>query len=289
MFPNFRIAAAPAAAMKIRVIGFLLLLCGLNSWIGSEFRNLPTYSPTGAVTEDFQPGLGSSLTRTVADAVVVLNLSPGWLEHLPRVVCQFTLLAIMCTVVSSFSAKRMFRNESCSILQCLRLALKSWRSLLQAIAIGGCLVILCRVSLWLMIALASLVNFSAFFVPAGMLAFMTLGGLSLLSVALGCVAVGYDDCSGAEGVSRGLSYVLSRPGTTVLMLLCTVTLSWLTNYLAITLLQLFRYEFTKPTTPWNASILMDAIHMGIWSSGIAIMYIRLRDEVDGVPEAEVSR
>ncbi len=289
MFPNFRIAFAPFAAMKIRVIGCLLLLCGLNTWIGSEFRNLPNYSSKGAVTEDVQPGLVSGLTMTVGDSIVVLNLTPGWLEHLPRLACQLTLITMMCTVVSSFSAKRMFRNESCSILQCFRHALKSWRSMLQAVAIGSCLVILCRVSLWLMIAFAGLVNASAVAAPVGMLAFLMLGGLSLLSVGLGCVAVGYDDCSGAEGVSRGLSYVLSRPGTTVLMLLCTATLSWLTNYLVLILLESFRQDFARPTTPWNASILMDAIHMAIWLSGIAIMYVRLREEVDGVPEAEVSR
>lgn len=289
MFPNFRIAFAPFAAMKIRVIGCLLVLCGLHGWIGSIFRNLPNNSSTVVANGEFLPApIVSSLSMTVSDAIAVLNLTRGWLEHLPRLACQVTLLVIMCTVVSSFSARRMFRGEGCSILQCLRHTLKSWRSLLQAIAIGGGLLVLCRSSLWFMIAFAGLVNASAVTAPVGMLAFILLGGLCVLSVGLGCVAVGYDHCSGAEGVSRGLSYVLSRPGITVLMLLSTAALNWLTRYLVLTLLQSFRHEFVKSTTPWDASILMDAIDMAIWISGIAIMYVRLRDEVDGVPEADVS-
>lgn len=288
MFPNLRIAVAPIAAMKIRIIACLLLLCGLNGWLAGQFRHLPDFRESAM--EGFLPGsVVSGMSMTVGDATVVLNLASRWLEHLLRLSCHVLSLAVMCTAVSSFSAKRIFRNESCSMIKCLHHSLKSWRSLLQAVAIGGCLVVLCRISLWLMLALANFVGASAVAAPVGVLAFTLLGGVSILAVGLGCVAVGYDECSGAEGVSRGLSYALSRPGLTVLMLVSIAALTRLTRLLVLTLLQSFRNDFATQSAPWNATFLFDSIHMAIWLSGFAIMYVRLRNEVDGVPEAEFSR
>lgn len=287
LFPNARILTVPLAALNIQILGCSLLFTVLAGFLYGPSRDLRSASieQYGSL-----PALAVFTTDSpMDDAADVLNLSRRWEENLPRLTVHLLLLACACTVVSRFAARRIFRSETPSVVECLRHTVRSWRSILQAILIGGCMLLVLRISLWLMLLAAGLLGASSVAAPAGALAFTVLMIIAILAVGLGCVAVGYDECSGAEGVSRGLSYVLSRPGVAVLMVTCTAILSRLVAFVAYTLMESSRGDFVDRAAPWNASIILNSLQLAVWLCGIAVTYVRLREEVDGVPESELSR
>ncbi|MBL8810213.1 MAG: hypothetical protein JNM43_08555 [Planctomycetaceae bacterium] len=222
-------------------------------------------------------------------AILILNQGPRWTEHLPYYAAQIVGLVVMATVVCRLTGSRLFRGEGSSLLECFRFTFRSWRSLLQVLTIGTCLIVLCRILLWFVLSLASAFNVSSVIAPTGVLIFIILSMVVVVAMGLACVAIGYDECSGAEGVSRGLSYVLSRPGLALFMLATTAVLSWVLGLLASVVLHSGRLHLVPSRTPWDDSVLLSSLQLGVWLCGLTIAYVRLREEVDGVPEPEVSR
>ena len=290
LFPNLQILLAPIVALRTRIIGCLMIFWVLSGLL--EFES----------TASTPPHPGALLPVAILSAPVVdgietirvnvtslLNLAPHSLKHLPQLVIQLFCLLLSATAIGRFTGNRIFRGESCSMLQCLRQAVRSWQSLLQALAIWAALLVLCRLSLWLALTSASLFHLSSIIAPAATLAFILTVVIVTVAAGLACTAIGYDECSGAEGVSRGLSYVLSRPGVATLMLACTLVFSRLLSFGAVSLLILYGTEFADPSNTWKSGILLDSLSLAVCISGLTITYVRLREEVDGVPENEVSR
>lgn len=285
VFPNLRIMMAPIAAMRIRVIGCLMVLSVFCDKLESQSpMRLSLTMPQELLFEPAIHGM-DWLSR---GAIVILNQGARWNEHLPYYVAQIVGLVVMATVVCRLTGSRLFRGESTSLVECFRFTFRSWRSLLQVLAIGGCLIVLCRILLVLVLGLSSAFNVSSVVAPAGVLLYMILSVVVIVALGLACVAIAYDECSGAEGVSRGLSYVLSRPGLTLFMVATTGVLNWILGAATVALLLSGKSLFVSSATPWNASVLLFSLQLGVWLSGLTIAYVRLREEVDGVPEPEVS-
>lgn len=286
LLPNLKVIMAPIAAMRLRIVcclmAFWVIYGGLES-SPAEHSVLPEFAdllPTPIVS-----GMG----KLRSSATLTLNLGSGSLRNLPFFVVQIFCLAVVSTTVAGFSANRIFRDQSRSMLECLSQALRSWKSMLQVLLIGFSLIIVCRIALWLILAFSGLINISSVAAPLASMIYIMLGVIITAAAGLGCVAISYDECSGAEGVSRGLSYILSRPGLAILMLTSTAVSSRIVVAVTLTLLETCRSGLVSDSTPWNPMVLLNSLELSVWITGLAIMYVRLREEVDGVPEAEVSR
>ncbi len=286
LFPNLKVIMAPIAAMRLRIICCLMAFWVIYGRLESSPREhsvLPELAdllPTPAVSGLEKPG--ASLTQ-------ILNLESGWLGKLPFFAVQIFCLAFVSTTIAGFSANRIFRNQSRSMIECLSLALRSWKSMLQVLLIGFALIILCRIAVWLFLAFSGLISISSVAAPLASVIYIMLAFTITAAAGLGCVAIAYDECSGAEGVSRGLSYILSRPGLAILLLTSTAASSRVLTVVVLSLLETYRHGLVSALTPWNPMVLLNSLELSVWINGLAIMYVRLREEVDGVPEAEVSR
>jgi len=121
---------------------------------------------------------------------------------------------------------------------------------------------------------------------------------------LSLAAIGTDQCSGADALSRGINYVLSHKLLTAVYLLVVVVLSNAATMLAQWLIDVsmlvvcgrvsesfdHNNEFLSGIlSGWMSGVqqLPQAAQLGVFLSGITIMYVLLRETEDGVHLREI--
>ena len=122
----------------------------------------------------------------------------------------------------------------------------------------------------------------------------------LIGWLLSLAAIGTDQCSGADALSRGINYVLSHKLLTTVYLVAVVVVSSVATRIADWLIQagtsvaFSRIDHNHRTSPgvlsdWTSAIhqLPHAVHLGVFLSGITIMYVLLREIEDGVHLREI--
>ncbi|MDG1897934.1 MAG: hypothetical protein P8J37_23785 [Fuerstiella sp.] len=124
--------------------------------------------------------------------------------------------------------------------------------------------------------------------------------MCLIGWMLSLAAIGTDQCSGADALSRGINYVLSHKLLTALYLVTVIVVSsaaariadWLIK--AGTSVVSSRIENNHGTSPgiltdWMTAIqqVPHAVHLGVFLSGVTIMYVLLRQAEDGVHLREI--
>jgi hypothetical protein len=122
----------------------------------------------------------------------------------------------------------------------------------------------------------------------------------LIGWMLSLAAIGTDQCSGADALSRGINYVLSHKLLTTVYLMAVVVVSNVATHIAHWLIQastsvvFSRIDHNHGTSPsvlsdWMSAIqqLPHAVHLGVFLSGITIMYVLLRETEDGVHLREI--
>ena len=122
----------------------------------------------------------------------------------------------------------------------------------------------------------------------------------LIGWMLSLAAIGTDQCSGADALSRGINYVLSHKLWTTLYMLAVVVVSSVATRLAhwfieagtsVVYARVDQNEVDSSTvfSLWMAAIqqLPHAVHLGVFLSGMTIMYVLLRETEDGVDLREI--
>ncbi len=121
---------------------------------------------------------------------------------------------------------------------------------------------------------------------------------------LSLAAIGTDQCSGADALSKGINYVLSHKLLTAVYLLVVVVISRVATLLAQWLIETSMLVVCgRITAPFDhndgtsATILAgwmtaiqqvpQAVHLGVFLSGTTIMYVLLRQTEDGVHLREI--
>ena len=122
----------------------------------------------------------------------------------------------------------------------------------------------------------------------------------LIGWMLSLAAIGTDQCSGADALSRGINYVLSHKLLTTVYLIAVVMVSSVATHLAqwlvesgisVTSAQIGQNAAGTSAilSVWMTSIqqIPHAVHLGVFLSGITIMYVLLRESEDGVHLREI--
>ena len=135
-----------------------------------------------------------------------------------------------------------------------------------------------------------------------------VGGLLSVTVTIVCLigwllslaAIGTDQCSGADALSRGINYVLSHKLWTTFYFLSVVIISGVAAQLADWLIEAGTtvvharidqnaVDSSTICSAWMVTIqqVPRAVHLGVFISGITIMYVLLRKTEDGVHRREI--
>ncbi len=115
---------------------------------------------------------------------------------------------------------------------------------------------------------------------------------------LAVAACGTDDCSGAEALSRSISYVLSHPLWTLLGLTAVLAMGQFMFLLSHTVLaagEALIPESLSVRTMFRVHAMWDAVlqevpatvQLSVQMAGFAILYVLLRQKEDGVPLREM--
>lgn len=150
----------------------------------------------------------------------------------------------------------------------------------------------------------------ALWLASAVLAVLALlaGSVCLIGWFLAMAAIGTDNCSGSDALSRGISYVLSHPWSTLWQLLIiTVAASAVRQITAVVLTAslLLLHSRAPDTYPLSAvdlstvfakvpdvsggllAHLPDLTHLGVFLSGLTVMYVLLRQKEDGIQLQEL--
>ena len=124
---------------------------------------------------------------------------------------------------------------------------------------------------------------------------LVLGGVAwLLSLA----AIGTDCCSGAEGLSRSISYVLSHRLWTACGMVTVTAVALLVRWLlelfvAVGVNGLPTQLRDAPNDAWRRGWMLGielvphAAHLSVFLTGITILYVLLRQKEDGIDTQEI--
>ncbi len=208
---------------------------------------------------------------------------------------EFLSLSLMMLVfgfcaipVMRFVGCRICSASASGLLAGAKLSVRSWKAILTssilALMLLTLMCLMFRMSQWIFAsAVDGATAFTALLYFVGCL---VLGGGWLLSLA----AIAIDRCDGAEALSRGISYILSRwqrvliyaMAGFVLIEICNRSFGWLV-------------EVASPLTKihgkdLNSSIFnqfAEALRLSVLSCEIAIAYVLLRNVEDGVSLHEI--
>jgi hypothetical protein len=218
-------------------------------------------------------------------------------------------LAIMLGLISitGFSIARcaglsLCRGQRVGAMSSLRRAFRQWRSLLAGLMIYLMLIVgigfMARIVLWV----SHLIPAWSFPMDPGDVVRVIVAATSVLSMLvltsgwlLSLAAMGIDECEGPEGLSRGISYVLSHFRRTVCYAFSTGFAVWGASAATFWILQLCRslagpqLQLAAPGKPDStAMFLAGTCGYSLLMSAVAVSYVLLRRFEDGISITEVA-
>ncbi|MCA9008106.1 MAG: hypothetical protein KDB01_00095 [Planctomycetaceae bacterium] len=198
-----------------------------------------------------------------------------------------------CGVVAVRSAGcRFCTGTGLGLIASTRYTLQHWLAILVSAVLSGILLSLLGVAFRILCLAGALIHpgITAFISLLCVLGCAVLGMGWLLSLA----AIAIDRCDGAEALSRGICYVLSRwqrilvyaAGCCLILWLSDLVISAVfTNAHGLTSAMLGKADSAQVGT--SLKFFRDAIHLSIFFCGIAIAYVLLRNIEDGVSLREM--
>jgi len=302
--PSLRLLEAIPMAISLRVFVPVLLLMllawGTTEFPGKDFNELRSSHPVRSHVElsdrelpEYLDVINTSLIRVATgtpsqSALGVVTL--GW----------WMLMLGFCGVAAIRSAGcRFCTGTGCGLSACTRLALESWKSIFVSTLLSGILLgLLCvafRILHWA--GTKTHISITAAALLMYIVGCLVLGIGWLLSIA----AIAIDRCDGAEALSRGINYVLSRWLRVVvyatvcclIMAICNLATEWLSD----------QARALSSSVNWNPDPVLHSqfrislrstqdsfgefIRLSIFLCEIAIAYVLLRNVEDGVSLREI--
>ena len=240
--------------------------------------------------QTFLPGQENKALKELSPLLLIWNMA---------------VVAVLGVAIARASATRFCQQTRTGLTAALKLGLPLYRRPL----LGAVLVLCLAAGLRMLLGTAEwiaglgeegriLVNIGwggVFLVGVLLWMFLLIGGVAWgLSVS----ACGTDQCQGAEGLSRSLSYVLSHRLWTVLAVFIVGVLSaavrrCLELVLSIGLMWIPQSLKELDTDPFGRgwmsliTLLPPVVHLSVFLSGITILYVLLRQREDGITLREL--
>jgi len=302
--PSLRLAEAIPMAISLRIfvpVLLLMLLAWGTTWLwGETFCELLRADPVRSLVElsdcelpEYLDMMNTSLTRVAKgrpwqSALGVVTL--GW----------WMLMFGFCGVAAIRSAGcRFCTGSGCGLSACIRLALGSWKSIFVSTLLSEILLGLLCVAFWSLYWIGTKTHIS---ITAAALLMYIVGCLVIgIGWLLSIAAIAIDRCDGAEALSRGINYVLSRWLRVVvyatvcclIMAICNLATEWLSDQAHA--LSSSVYQIPDPALRGQFQIsiwstpdsLGELIRLSIFLCEIAIAYVLLRNVEDGVSLREI--
>lgn len=305
VFPSIRLFESSRAAWSIPcLIAAALVYWGCRIEFGMSLEE-KTLDLTSAVSPFLPSVLGQIVSNTEMIAVEGFRRGlPTFMSLIVHLLC----LGFGAVGIARFTALIINRNERCGVLRIARFCAGCWKSILvsTALAIGIGLAGLLFFRVTGLVARwysggsgdASVPNI-IFWLASSLL----LIGLYVLSIGwlLGISAIAIDRVDGAEALSRGLSYVLSRFRRTSSFLIVIgliAKLAAIITWWGVTLSGKIALSSISEKPPGATAISagfesfrtcsVESVQLSAVCCGVAIAYLILRQVIDNVDFREIS-
>ncbi len=293
--PTLRLCEAVRCSVSSRALFpaalFLCLYRGparlLGSWFGSDFQTDSVGRLNGIRISAFESPnvLGALFAHVSSFGIGTIQKSFDNFFSLAATMLVFGFCAIP---VMRFAGGRICSASGYGLFAGVKLSLRSWKAILTSSILAlTLLTLLCitfRTSRWICdTTFESITSLTALLYIVGCL---VLGSGWLLSLA----AIAIDRCDGAEALSRGISYVLSRWQRVVIYTVAGFVLIEICNHSFLWLA-----EMATPMTPIAGTNLTtglfnqfaEVLRLSLLLCEIAIAYVLLRNVEDGVSLHEI--
>lgn len=254
--------------------------------------------------------LRSFALEPVATAIrdtVTVTVFPGGTgsQVWERLGMNLLLLGFGGAAICFATARSFCRQSQEGIVRSLTESFSSTRSILLSIVLSGLLIALSRglVAAWVGFAHVTGIETAASgvtVVVAWILALLCCLTLVVVMSAwgLGVAAIGTDRCDGSDAVSRGINYVLSHRLFSALLLSLTFGIAWVASKvveflsnaaagIAMVSLQSSTELTLIGRLPGIVHVVVDAFRLGVFFSGLTLVYLLLREREDGIRISEL--
>lgn len=302
--PSLRLLEAIPMAISLRVFApALLLMCltwGTTRLLGEQFNQMRGTNSGRSLLNVTDRQLPESLDMINASLSFVATGNALQSGSGAAALGIWMLILGVCGAAAIRSAGcRFCTGTGCGITASLRFSLESWKAILISVLLSWILLGLLCVAFWILrwVGTKTHISITAAALLMYIVGCLVLGCGWLLSIA----AIAIDRCDGAEALSRGISYVLSRWLRVVVyaivvcltMFVCDLAVRWLAEQA-----QALASSWYRNSDP----LIQDEFHRADWSildkfgelirlsifiCEIAIAYVLLRNVEDGVSLREI--
>ena len=305
VFPSVRLLETLRAAWSIPcLMAAALVYAGFQVDLGASIENESPY-----LTATLTPLFSETLVQGIfnIEAIFVYGSTRG-LAVVATLAFRMLCLGFGIVGIARFTALLVNRHERSGILRTVRFIVGSWRpvvvstSLTMAIGLMGLLFfrVVGHLSAWISPEsdVVSLPNIVFWLCSLG-----TLIGLYVVLTGwmLGLSAIAVDRVDGAEALSRGISYVLSRFRRTSCFLIiiglianiAALITSWAATVSGNVALRSIR-QGLQESPPLSGGFdsfrmgLIECVRLSTFCCGVAIVYLILRQMIDNVDHREIS-
>ena len=213
------------------------------------------------------------------------------------------VLGFFGTAIARSTTARFCRDKRTGSRQSIRFAVQSSGAMFLS---SGLMVLFpgaCRGMLWLTGLMAGLGTTGSAAINVVWLLVVLLAFLLVLAFAVGFVAwmlslgaIATDQCSGADALSRSISYVLSHRLLTLTSLLAVMgvalAISWIFELILTVALNALPRELPDADTLRRLCMLVvntlpEVVQLAVFLSGMSILYVLLRQKEDGIRTEEM--
>ena len=305
VFPSVRLLESLRAACSIPcLMAAAIIYAGFQVDVDASFNN-----ESLDLTATLSPFVSTTLAKWMLniEAIFVYGSTRG-LAVVATLVLRMLCLGFGIVGIARCAALLVSRNERSGVMRIGRFIAGCWKpvvvstSLMMAIGLIGLLFFrtVGHLSQWISPepSVASLLNIVFWLCSLG-----TLIGIYVLLTGwlLGLSAIAVDRVDGAEALSRGISYVLSRFRRTFCILIIITLISKLAEYItwwSMTLAgSVGLRSISQNSTPHVDSLRgfttyrgwgVECVQLSTFCCGLAIAYLILRQMVDNVDHREIS-
>ncbi len=309
--PSLRLFEAIPLATSPRVILpallLMLLASGTSQLLGERFRERQTANPVRSLLHLSDCELPEYLDMISKSLTVIARGSALRTAEGPVPLSLWMLMLGFCGVAAMRSAGcRFCTGTGNGLMASIRFSMNSWNAILISALLSWILLGLLYVAFWIL-GWAGMTIHTGFTAAATLLYLvgcMVLGIGWLLSLA----AIAIDRCDGAEALSRGISYVLSRwlrvLVYTAVFCLITVIFNLAMQWLAEQAQALTSSGYLRSSRYRNPDLFLpdefrnsvrsmldrfvELLRVSVFLCEIAIAYVLLRNAEDGVSLREIN-
>lgn len=238
--------------------------------------------------------------------IAIYGFSSGW-SHWLSVLTRMLLLSFAGAAMARLSSERFCQGTSSALISTARRIVNCRIYLLTTCGLTSGLLLLALMLLRMGQGITSLLtdekSSSAFLSAPSLLGgviFLVASGVVLIAWLLSTTCTVVEGCDGSEALARSISYVLSRPLRTVVLLAVVVIVSYGVSSLTTLLLEA-AFQLHNAGTEFGVSAIsrsaLENLQTVVWQSthvstlfaGVSSIYLLLRYAEDGVSLKEIQR